>query len=111
MDDALNNMNFEIKNEHLPFYMRGRNNVKTTDINILLTVKKGTWDQNLQFVLNGTNFTKMYSQEDNGNLDILLFNTTNTNIDTLNNWNLQIVGIQTSDIEDIVIVFTLEVNN
>jgi hypothetical protein len=115
---AINNntMPFAIKMEHLPFFLRGNDELLIKDASILLTVKK---QENVNYTNTSINIIKgidpinmPLSSKEGGDIIVFTSSVKETGIPVLgNDWTLTINGIAPGDIENIVIGFSFGTEN
>ena len=110
MDNVDPQMNFEIRKEHLPFFMRGREWVGAEAISMLLSVLKRTdteYNAQLAFTIKGESITLDLQPQENG--DILIYSGVISleNLSILQTWDLQLSGVSPADIKDILTGFSL----
>jgi hypothetical protein len=111
MDNANPQMDFMIKIEHLPFFMRGREGIAVTAISMLLSVKKREnvdYPSSLTVILKEEELSLSLSRQDNGNILIYEIAVAVDYLPALGQWNLELNGIALSDIEEIITGFILQ---
>jgi hypothetical protein len=123
MDSSGPQMNFEIKPEHLPFFMRGREGIAVTAIFMLLSVNKREnveegvkkdveedVKKTLSFTIKGEDLPLTLQPQDNGNILIYEGAISVDNLSALGWWDLKLnLKINTSsDKEDIIALSDIE---
>ncbi|MCL2132512.1 MAG: hypothetical protein FWH36_08730, partial [Lentimicrobiaceae bacterium] len=113
MDENNFEMNFEIKTEHLPFFLRGRNDIITKDISVVLITKE---DKNGVSIAIGKenspiSLSLLKSEQENGDVFIYQGSIKGQNIDSIGQWSIETQDFQPDEIEDIVIGFSLQGGN
>jgi hypothetical protein len=125
-ENISNSMCFSIKTANLPFFLRGRGDIQVDCITVALSIKKkeGLTHDAIQFTIekDNANVITPSSEGNEGSLtvknpplengDMLAFSYYGDSIEDINvlgdGWKLNIDGVTPSEIEDIVLGFTLK---